>query len=303
MVMRTSANEAELPPAPPKVIYVMGAGRSGSTILGVALGNCAEIFFAGELARWYRRAGKPLAGMQDPRRERFWRVVRGELDLGVEELGPEVGVLQRSSALFRVSSWPAQRRLWGRYRRACEDLFQAIVRTAGEGCIVDTSHFPRRARALQTLVGIDLYLVFLVRDPQGVVASYRRRDVLQGPRFGALATNAYLWLTHLLSVYVFLRQPPERRLLVRHEDFVANPEGVLREILGCVGSTADIPDLNALQTGPAFLANRLANAEVVALRSDPPMEAGRSRVTALLNLPWKLVFSRLHPAAMGQVCS
>ena len=283
----------------PKVIYVMGAGRSGSTILGITLGNCADVFFAGELARWYRRAGRPLTGARDPERERFWRAVRGELDVdvGVEGLGGEVGVLQRSSALFQIGSWPAQRRLRGRYRSACEDLFQAIARTAGKGCIVDTSHFPRRARAMQALGGIDLYLLFLVRDPQGVVASYRRRDVVQGPRFGVLATNAYLWLTYLLSTYVFLRHPSERRLLVRHEDFVANPEGVLREILDHIGSSADIPDLNALQPGPAFLANRLANAEVVALRSRLETRAHGSRVTALLHLPWRFVFSCLRPAA------
>lgn len=291
-------------PAPsaarPKVIYVMGAGRSGSTILGIALGNCADVFFAGELARWYRRAGKPLTGAPDPGRERFWQAVRGELeleiDVGVDTLGPEVGVLQRSSALFQIGSWPAQRRLRGRYRRACEDLFRAIARTAGKGCIVDTSHFPRRARVLQTLGGVDLYLLFLVRDPQSIVASYRRRDVVQGPRFGVLATNAYLWLTYVLSAYVFLRHPSERRLLVRHEDFLANPEGVLREILDRIGSSAEIPDLDALQTGPAFLANRLANAEVLALESRPDTRASGSRLTALLHLPWRLAFSRLRPA-------
>ena len=30
---------------PPKVLYVLGAGRSGSTILGVALGNFEGVFF------------------------------------------------------------------------------------------------------------------------------------------------------------------------------------------------------------------------------------------------------------------
>ena len=34
------------------MIYVMGAGHSGSTILGVALGNCAETLYAGEVEEW-----------------------------------------------------------------------------------------------------------------------------------------------------------------------------------------------------------------------------------------------------------
>ena len=36
----------------PRVIYIMGAGRSGSTILGVSLGNCADLVYAGELDKW-----------------------------------------------------------------------------------------------------------------------------------------------------------------------------------------------------------------------------------------------------------
>ncbi|HEX4467726.1 MAG TPA: hypothetical protein VH025_11110, partial [Solirubrobacteraceae bacterium] len=42
-----------------KVLYVMGAGRSGSTILGVMLGNCEGIFYAGELDKWLPREGRP----------------------------------------------------------------------------------------------------------------------------------------------------------------------------------------------------------------------------------------------------
>jgi hypothetical protein len=278
----------------PKVLYVMGAGRSGSTILGIALGNCSEIFFAGELARWHRRGGRPLAGAE---RERFWEKVRERTSVSVDSLGPEVGILQRSSAALRLNTWPAQRRLRGRYRSACKDLFQAIAATTGKSYIVDSSHFPRRARDLGALEGIELYLLFLVRDPQSVVASYRRRDVVQGPQFGILATNAYLWLTHLLSLFVFLSHPRDQRLLVRHEDFLADPEGVLRDILDGVGLAADIPDLNALRPGPAFLANRLVSTDVVTLKARPEATPSGSRITALLNLPWRLIFSRLRPAA------
>src|ERR1700676_598924 len=62
----------------PKVIYVMGAGRSGSTVLGVALGNCENVFFAGELDKWLVRRGAP--NLTDDERTRFWSGVRGQGD-------------------------------------------------------------------------------------------------------------------------------------------------------------------------------------------------------------------------------
>lgn len=61
MVTSLSASESPLPTSPerPKVIYVMGAGRSGSTILGVVLGNCTNVFDAGEARRVATTVGDP----------------------------------------------------------------------------------------------------------------------------------------------------------------------------------------------------------------------------------------------------
>src|SRR5436190_15157868 len=42
-----------------KVLYIMGIGRSGSTILGIVLGNLKEYFFAGEMQLWIESRGVP----------------------------------------------------------------------------------------------------------------------------------------------------------------------------------------------------------------------------------------------------
>jgi hypothetical protein len=285
-------------PGKPTVIYVMGAHRSGSTILGVAMGNCAGVFYAGELDKWLVRSGVPQVGGSE--RNRFWSIVREEVHGAAELFGEEAhSCLDRSSALFRIRQWPARRRLRQRYRRVAEDLYRGIARARGVTHIVDTSHYPLRARELQELDGIDLYLIFLVRDARSVVASFDRRDVAE-PRFGAAAANAYLWLTHLLSVFVFLRHPRDRRLLLRHEDFLVDPEGILRDVLDRVGSPAATPNLTSLRTGIPFQANRLIRSDVIALRGDASRPPGRAHVTTLLQLPWKAIFSRLQPAAIAR---
>lgn len=278
----------------PKVLYVMGAGRSGSTILGITLGNCPGILYAGELDKWLRTSGKPVH--RGERRERFWLQVREQIEIPPALLGRAARCLEQTSAPFRPGTWRLQRRLREPYRRFSEDLYRTVARVAGVTGIVDTSHFPRRARQLQRLSGIELYLLLIVRDPHSVVASWDRDDVVE-PRFNLLASNAYLWLTHLLSAYVFLRHPRERRLLVRHESFVEDPERVLGDILARVGSAARMPDFTALDTGVVFKGNRMARPEVVALRRGAPSPAPRSLLTTLLQLPWKIVFARLGPVA------
>jgi Sulfotransferase family len=282
-------------PPRPKVIYIMGAGRSGSTILGVTLGNCEDVFFAGEVDKWLLHSGKPT--QLDSERTRFWDVVRER----VEDPEPLFGsaahhCLERSSSLFRVRARSVRRRMRARYRRLTEELYRAIAVTAGVTHVVDSSHYPLRARELQALEGIDLHLVLLVRDPRSVLASFAREDVTE-PRFNALKTNAYLWLTNLLSVWVFLKHPSERRLLLRHEDFLADPEGVLGSVLEHVGSPSPIPDLTSLSTGLPLQGNRLIAEKVVSLERRGSSSPRASALKSLPQLPWTVVFSWLRPRA------
>jgi Sulfotransferase family len=277
----------------PKVIYVMGAGRSGSTILGVALGNCENVFFAGELNQWLTRFGRPSLG--DAARAGFWDAVRQDMSVAPELLGGAASCLERSSALLNLRKWPVRRRLRPPYRIASEELYCAIGRAAGAAYVVDTSHYPLRAREVQALRGVDLYLLFLARDPQGVVASLDRDDVPER-RFGAYAANAYLWLTNTLALLVFLRHPRARRLFVRHEDFAADPYQVLRRILQQAGSDASPSATGSLRTGVPFHGNRLIGLEEIAVEQQAAARNERSLLTAMLQLPWTAIFSRLRPS-------
>jgi hypothetical protein len=279
----------------PTVLYVMGAGRSGSTILGVALGNCEGSFYAGELDKWLLRSGRPQ--LQGEERERFWEAVRAGVHDPEELFGRDAQrYLERSSGLFRLQGLRARRRLRVPYRRVTEELYRSIARTAAATHVIDTGHYPLRAHELQKLEGIELHVLFLIRDPQSLIASWNREDVPE-PTFSELKTNAYLWLTYALSALVFLRQPRRRRLLVRHEDFLADPRGVLAGILEQVGSQAAIPDLSALRTGVPLQGNRLIRSDVVSLQARAPSRRGSSPLTAFLQLPWTAIFALLKPAS------
>lgn len=300
-MMSSPPGAEEAPAQRPKVIYVMGQGKSGSTIMGVALGNCDGVFFAGELSSWLMTAGRPILGGTE--RVRFWRAVGNEVD-GAQELfgGQAFHLLERAMSPFRLDRRRARRRIQPRYRRVTEQLYQAVARRAGATQVVDTSHLPLRALELQSMPGIDLRLIFLVRNAESIVASHTRhvkREDVAARRIRFLVISAHLWLTYLLSLFVFLRQPRERRLLVRHEDFVADPEGFLREILDFSGSDAAIPDLTSLSTGIPFQGNALVRSEVVALKARAADPHRTSRTLNAIDRPWALILSLLGPTAKG----
>jgi hypothetical protein len=252
----------------------MGAGRSGSTIVGVALGNCADVFFAGELDKWLPRGGLPK--LRDAERVEFWDRVRASVgDTADLAAGRPHRYLERSSAVLRRGRRSARRTLRGPYLKAMGELYRAVVATADASYVVDTSHYPLRARELQSLSNVDLYLLLLVRRPGDVVASFARDDVVER-RFDPLTTRVYLLLTYLLSSWVFLRQPRERRFVLFYEDLLEDPEGVLRALLDRLGSDAAVTDLTRLTTGVALHANRLIDAPEVSLcRPPPPADEGR----------------------------
>lgn len=288
-------------PARTTVVYVMGAGHSGSTILGIALGNCSDFFYAGEVEEWLVRSGKPP--WADGERAAFWRAVADRTD-GADLFGSEaVHSIERSSAVLRVDRWPTRLRLLGRYRGVSEELLSAISRTSGAGHVIDTSHFPLRARELKKLNGIDLFLVFLVRDPHAVVDSnlrqFKMHEVAER-RLRTVILNANLWFTLLVSVVVFLGQPRARRLFLRHEAFVQDPEGVLRQLLDLIGSDAPTPDLQQLRVGAPLEGNRLIRQDVISLKRHVQRAEASSPLTSMMQLLWKPVLRCLRPAASVQ---
>jgi hypothetical protein len=272
----------------------MGAGRSGSTILGVALGNCDDFFYAGELDAWLRRSAVPNFGGAE--REKFWAAIRQEIDDQDDLYGERAWrSLEHSSAILRPRWRRACRDLRARYRAVSARLYRQIARESGRSVIIDTSHYPLRANELTATDGIDLCLLYLVREPGSVVASFQRKDVNQSSK-SLLAANAYLWLTTLLSLWTYLRHPRERRMFVRYERLIADPEVVLRQILDMIGSSSQVPDLDALHTGIPFQGNRILRADTICLRRGSDAKFRISAVTAVLQLPWLLAFWVLEHA-------
>jgi hypothetical protein len=282
----------------PSVFYVMGAGRSGSTTLGIALGNCEGVFFAGELDNWLVRSGRPQ--VEDAERLRFWDGVRARLEdpAAAETLfgNRAQRAIERSLSLLRVNQWVARRRLAPRYRAVAADLYRAVSQAAGKQAIADTSHYPLRAAQLQRVGQIDLFLVFLVRDPQGVVASFDRHDVGEFTK-SKLHTNVYLWVTQVLSALVFLRAPRERRLLVRYEQFLADPGATLAAILAMAGIALEsTPDFTALQVGVPLQGNRVTRSQTLSLKPGTDTLARASLSTKLLQGPLIKALSLLRPS-------
>jgi hypothetical protein len=89
-------------------------------------------------------------------------------------------------------------------------------------------------------------IVHMVRDPRDRYASVRRRHGQELSRVGA-ATGR--WLSSTRAARRNAQRDPDRYLLVRYEDLVADPEGTMRRVCVFVGLEYD-PAMLAMEGAP-----------------------------------------------------
>lgn len=275
-----------------RVIYIMGAGRSGSTILGTALGNGRNAFFAGELTAYPRQAGVPArksATGPSPELLYLWARIRDNMaargqttdiswhrafehPLNVhKQIGRERSSRLRAYALF------------------CGDLYEAIAAETSSAVVIDSSHDPVRRWYLRKVSkSIDIYTIHLVRDPRSVIAALETGDFAGARPKSTFAANLYLGTVHALSEAVYGRLPRNRRLRVRYEDFTSNPDAVVSRIAAWSGIDPATIRFDALEPGPAFAGNRLIHQPVVALRkaNETVVPPESLKLTRILQAPW-----------------
>ena len=242
----------------PKVLFIGGSGRNGSTLLANVLGQIDGFCSVGELRYVWdrglvedRHCGCGARFKECP----FWadvlRCAFGED--GVPD-GRELLRLREDGLRSRHLLVPsaAARRLaapdYQRYLRATRRLFTGVQEATGCDVIVDSSKFPSYQYVLESFRDLDVYTVHLVRDPRAVTYSYccRRKprspfeETRLDPR-GPL-TTALSWHEWNLLLRRHSQSRQGRYLMLRYEDFTRNPGTALKQVLALVGrEQADLP--------------------------------------------------------------
>jgi hypothetical protein len=241
-----------------KVLYVVGLGRSGSTILSNSLGQIGGYFSAGELNFIWRHnvIENRLCGCGKPFREcPVWTKVMEEAFGGMDEVDPrEMMRLQASGT--RTRHIPLMLTERGRHRLAerlekllinYRRLYEAIGSVTDSRVIVDSSKEPAHGYAMSLVPDVDFYVLHLIRDPRAAAYSWLKKkpqpdseEIEHMVRFSPTKSSA-LWDSWNASAEALWRHTPEKYLRLRYEDFVADPRESLERILGLVGVTAELP--------------------------------------------------------------
>ncbi|MCI0398617.1 MAG: sulfotransferase [Chloroflexi bacterium] len=233
-----------------KILYIGGAGRSGSTLLEMILGNVPGFFSVGEVRYFweYLHQGDVRCGCGTPLAECvFWSAVAKQLHnvyaVNVGQLAVLAGRVDRTRNIPALSTGL---NAWGgdlaAITRRTGELYQAIWESSEQQIIVDSSKVPSHLALLRRIAGVDLRVLHLVRDGRAVAYSWSRRrkrelavtgERTQMPhRSAALAMLA--WSVENSSIARLGRQLAYYTVL-RYEDFVQAPGPALGQALAALG--------------------------------------------------------------------
>ena len=232
-----------------KILYIAGAGRSASTLLGQLLGQLTGFCFVGEMIGAWRTFGVRRCGCHALLTScDFWSAVRRTAGRGAGEIDPT-----DLFALGRLARWrhmpltvragrPMASRFGERWSGG-ERLYEVVASVSDARVIVDSSKSVVYGRMLSLLPNLDVHIVHLVRDARAVAYSWiRRKPVPDNPdqahmnnrRPGRSAIN---WLISNAGAEILGRRAPDKYLRLRYEDFVDRPRDLLGRILALVSET------------------------------------------------------------------
>ncbi|HTW19113.1 MAG TPA: sulfotransferase [Mycobacteriales bacterium] len=295
-----------------RVLYVGGAGRSGSTLVGRVLGAMPGAFNAGELMFIWRRGvlENQLCGCGEGFLDcSFWTAV-GQAAFGgwdvvdanaAEALRARLERTRRIPALAVPRAAKLTRSELASYCEHITRLYSAISDVSGAAVIVDTSKGPPHALVLRQMP-LDLRICLLVRDSRGVAYSWTRRkprpeiqheEAYMDTYSSVRSTVEWVGFNSMFELGRLVRVPIMR---MRYEDFVNQTEGELNRIaafarldgvpagLVSEGVVSLAPDHSVAGNPMRFTSGRVPLAVDDEWRRAMP--ASRRRLVSVLTGPW-----------------
>ncbi len=217
------------------MVYVLAVQNSGSTVLDALIGSAPACRGLGEVAGFGRIAdGQPCdCGRADPWCEPCTDAVAAiELASGSSAWAQQLSAVMGGGRLWWTVLPTAGRR---RYAQLSAVAMCSAARATGSSVVVDSSKNVARAAALLTSRELDVWIVHLVRDPRGYLASRARRAGRhdRAERRPTLLTH---WLLkNILAATVIRVRARGRYLRVHWEDLLENPAPELARLGDALG--------------------------------------------------------------------
>lgn len=201
-----------------KVVFLLGAGHCGSTLLDLILGSHSRAFSLGEFNRI-----QDLIGSPDEAQPKICGVCPGQCEFW-----------NKRASLSTLKLFYANKKMVGnvvgKIARYICNPYKSIFTWSGKDILVDSSKrigwFHRQMVPAYVWHDVTPFLIYLCRDGRAVVNSYNRKY----PDRGIVDITKH-WKSQVVKMNDYYnRFPIDHKIRVHYEELASNPENTLRSI-------------------------------------------------------------------------
>ena len=207
-----------------KVVFIASLSHSGSTLLDLMLNAHPDVTSVGELKQLGR-----FARLEKPNRR--LRCTCGADSLLTCEFWTKVSALTKAATGQTIGELNVED--YEDKAQFDEDnvaLFEAIAAVSGKHYVVDSSKQVTRLALLLENPALDVYPIFLIRDPKGQICSSQKTA-------SSLLRLIGNYVRTNREIYDLVKHRPHS--LVRYEELVSSPEQVLGALMRELGLSFD----------------------------------------------------------------
>lgn len=276
-----------------EILYIIGTGRSGTTLIDILLGNDVHLFSAGELNRFPKRDGVPPSRSSGTLEYEFWNTIKEEIQQkeSLDKIVHFSQTFEYHSALFNLLGTSKER---GIYYSYLNNFFGVLFNRIHEEVVVDSSKYPLRCYHLFKS-GLPLkYCVYLKKHPVSILRSFQKKGIEQ-PSKNWISVNLYLMVVHLLSKWVtsYLKRQGVRVLEISIEEITNEPtrfiDKIEKEFLFDMSDLqTKLANRSPLKTHNLFDGNRIRLKQNITIDPILPPENfnWKERIVYFCNLFW-----------------
>jgi hypothetical protein len=260
-----------------KIVYLTGFWFSGATILGRSLKSSEDAIYVGEIRDfWTKGFGKneQCSCGKSFNDCKFWQEVTHEYIKSfpsddIEIISKDLSELEKTNNYFKLRKYIKNNndnhfgQLVDIYLKHTEKLYECISKVSGKSIIVDSSRLPGRLLALSLSTKIEIFPIYIIRDPRGVINSLIKKDFRN---FGEIRNSTFkhilTWnVKNLLSLDSVKILNSKDTLYLGYKNFTKKPAQVLEKIKKILNCTLNYEEENGkvslyLEPGHVFTGNR-----------------------------------------------
>ncbi|MHA2122470.1 MAG: hypothetical protein ACW990_14810, partial [Promethearchaeota archaeon] len=263
-----------------KIVYLTGFWYSGATILGRSIKSSKQAIYVGEIRDyWVKGFAKNVQCSCGERFKdcSFWQEVTKEYlksfhSVNMEKVSKELLELERTKNYLRLRKYFKNKKnkhvqtLLTNYLSHTEKLYEAIAKVSGKNIIIDSSRLPGRLLALSSSTNLEIFPIYLIRDPRGVINSLIKKDFRNyGKKRYSTIRHIISWnAKNLLSLDGIRKSKIDDNVYIWYENFTRHPVKILDAITKVLNWTFNYEDDNGkvsinLEPGHVFTGNRSRN--------------------------------------------